>query len=500
MRNKMVGQKRHKTLIMKRTHILLGALLISLGVVAVPPRIVTGSTLTPEDTTISSRRAMQVLPRKEVGTRTEIKRIPVIMVTFPNWTYGFSYSKAEVDSMFNAQHFDSERVTGSVRQYFSDQSNGKYQPKFDIYGPVTLGHEYKYYGEKTGGKNDKQPGVMAMEACQIMDDSLDFSLYDNDKDGNVDLVYIYYAGMGQEDEDFINKTIVPTPSDLIWPHYWNVESGGYSGNRKLDGKYIYYYECSNELDGLFTQNMDTTYMAGIGLACHEFCHALGLPDLYTSSNKHIVGMWDIMDYGCYNNDLLTPPCLSAYQRYFMGWLQPTLLYEPANCTLSPLFKSNEAYIITGNESLPKDPKTGTFYILENRGQEAWDMSTPDSGLLIWKIQTWSNGYVNIALNNTNNKMDILHADGSAGDGYGKEGDCYPYNTTTSVTPMTGMDLTNIQREANGDITFLFRGGATPTETIEADSKQPESRKMWADGQVVIIRNGKHYNLLGIQIN
>jgi len=482
---------------MKRTFTLLVIIAAITSAMAVPPRIM-GDSFQSQDRKMSSTTYM-ANPRKAVGTRTIIPRIPVIMVTFPNWQYGFSFSKAEVDSMFNAQNF----TTGSVRKYFHDQSAGAYNPQFDIYGPVTVSKNYGYYGKASGNSYDSYPGQLAVEACQLMDSAIDFSQYDSDKDGNVDLVYILYAGMGQADESYINKTIVPTPSDLIWPHYSSVTSTGYSGTiagRTFDGKKIYNYECSNELDGAYTQDMEYPCMAGMGLACHEFCHALGLPDLYTQNNKQIVGVWDIMDYGCYSNDLLTPPALSAYERYFMGWINPVLLNDPTDCELLPLAENNQAYIYTGSANMPATTKTGTFYIIENRQKisGSWDEFVPDEGLLVWKIQSWSSGYVNVASGNSNNKIDIIRSDGSSGDGMDyRQGYCYPYQTKDSIP---NLHITDIKNE-DGVVSFKFKGGSPTTriDALDADGNAI-STKIIHNGELYIRRGNKLYTITGNETN
>ena len=77
---------------------------------------------------------------------------------------------------------------------------------------------------------------------------------------------------------------------------------------QLNGKTVDHYCILNEIDGV------TKVRSGIGTFCHEFSHIMGLPDLYTTDgSKHkTLGMWDLMDYGIYNNDVNTPPNYSVY--------------------------------------------------------------------------------------------------------------------------------------------------------------------------------------------
>ena len=58
--------------------------------------------------------------------------------------------------------------------------------------------------------------------------------------------------------------------------------------------------------------------------CHEFSHALGLPDLYGtdyySQDYYGMGSWSLMCNGSYNNDGYTPVGYTAYDKWFNGWI------------------------------------------------------------------------------------------------------------------------------------------------------------------------------------
>ena len=61
---------------------------------------------------------------------------------------------------------------------------------------------------------------MIYEACQLLDDEIDFSQYDRDNDGYIDNVFVFYAGRGEASGG---------GSDTVWPHSWTVSAGmGYS--------------------------------------------------------------------------------------------------------------------------------------------------------------------------------------------------------------------------------------------------------------------------------
>lgn len=446
--------------------------------------------------------------RRAVGTRTIIPRILVIMTNFTDYT--LVSSKADVDSMFNAQNWTKDDAKGSLRQYFYDQSNGAYNPQFDIVGPVTLSQGYGYYG--AGKEVSLNAGYMVTEACALVDDEVDFTLYDSDNDGYIDLVYILYAGFGENDPPtFITGT---NRNNLIWPAYWTVSSAGCGTNRReFDGKTLNAFEYSNELDGYFSTEQQNV-IAGIGVACHEFGHALGLPDLYYTgddkyANHKLLGKWDIMGYGPYNDDMHSPPSFSAYERFFMGWLTPELITEPDNLSLEHIATSNKAYLIAENDQHNLDgvtPDTAIFYLLENRQRSGWDRDIPGNGMMLTRLHYQSSTWTANHVNNDPNDMgvDIIEADGLApttdtADGYyGKPGDLFP----AGATEYLGIDehaITEIMM-SNGVVSFKYRGGKPidPTDVCAPIMDQQRTYKTIHNGQLLIHSYGRTYNVFGIQ--
>ena len=434
-----------------------------------------------------------------VGSRVIIPRILVIMANFSDYT--LLSPKADVDSMFNGLNWTKDGATGSLRQYFYDQSMGQYNPRFDIVGPVTLSQGYAYYGASSTASN------MVKEACQLVDEEVDFTVYDSDNDGYVDLVYVLCAGFGENDPPA--KTIIPKASDLIWPQYAFISGGTY------DGKRVGPVEYSNELDGYYS-TVDNSVIAGIGIACHEFGHALGLPDMYVTkggSSHKLLGGWDIMCYGPYNNDMHTPPSFTAYERFYMGWLTPTLLTKPDTLRLDPLDTSNKAYLISENDKHNLDglyPDTTVFYMLENRQQQGWDIGIPGSGMLITRINYQSSKWSNNTVNNDpyNLGVDLIEADGLTPstdeyDGYfGKAGDAFPAGAN-EYTGIPEHAITDITMD-NGIISFVYRGGipadtdSVITQVYIPAVERPMMYKTIRDGQLFIHSGGHIYSVYGIK--
>lgn len=395
----------------------------------------------------------------------------VILVNFTDMA--FETDKAEMDSMLTGKNYTrdysyfyrgkKQSITskGSAWQYFYDSSNGHYDPRFDVIGPVTVSKNMAYYG-KNVNNFDAEPWTMVEEACQLVDDSVDFKQYDNDHDGYVDFVYVIYAGYGEADGGDKNT---------IWPHsYWLLEAGI---TCKLDGKCVDLYACGNELDYFSKQH------TGIGTFCHEFSHVLGLPDLYTTEGQthKTLGSWDILDYGPYNNDMNTPPAYSAYERFMMGWLTPRLIVDAENIELEELQESNSALLISSTDQhnlIGNDPKPTTFYLLENRQQVGWDEYLPGHGLMLTKVQYSQDKWEQNTVNNSSSRMgvDLIEADGkkpsSSSNGYtGKAGDLFPAGATEYLG-ITNHSIEDVS-EQDGIIYFKYRGGiATSTEQVQTE--------------------------------
>ena len=427
---------------------------------------------------IAAKRAaspMQVAPKNEVASPLNIApRGLIILVNFAD--LAFTETIEEMDSMHNAKNYtrDYEYVyrgntyqvssEGSARQYFYDASFGQYNPQFDVIGPVTVSREYAYYGKNNVYTQfDQRPWEMIKEACVIADTLLDvdFTQYDNNGDGDVDFVYVIYAGYGEADGGDANT---------IWPHSYQLSNAG--AYCRVDGVSVDLYACGNEID-YYTKNH-----TGIGTFCHEFSHVLGLPDLYTTEgqNHKTLGEWSILDYGPYNNDGNTPPAYSAYERFFMGWLTPEVIVDSANIRLEELNSSQRALLISTEDQhnlIGNDPKSTRFYLLENRQQQGWDTYLPGHGLMLTYVQYNATRWQENTVNNTSRSMgvDLIEADGkapnSSGTGYlGKATDLFPAGAT-SYTQITDHAIEDIE-EIDEVIYFKYRGGAieTDVENIE----------------------------------
>lgn len=340
-----------------------------------------------------------------------------------------------------------------VRGYFKDCSYGQFTPAFDVVGPIKLPKPQTYYG--AGGDNIKD---LLTDACHAVDNEVDFSQYDANGDGMVDLVYIIYAG---HSANYRGNT-----STDIWP-----KSGTASLSKTFDGKSVRRYGVSNELAGRENKKKERETINGIGLFCHEFSHTLGLPDIYAydryegenneAVNQNNQGMeyWDLMDGGTDVWGGRTPSPYLAWERETMGWMSiDTLTTDCHISNLKTIDNGGKAYKIL-NPSAANE-----YVVLQSIQKGGWYQGwgnkniTYPKGLLIYRI-SYASDKVNLhdGPNNVKGKprVIVIPADGEiiaaahAGtmNNYllQHNNDLYPYNGIDSIKGFKMFDESTLKK-------------------------------------------------------
>lgn len=320
-----------------------------------------GITLNPEE--ISAKG-----PHKAVGTFNNHlngqKKGLVILVNFADLDHTLDDPQLEWDEAFNKVGYNKNGHVGSVHDYFYDQSYGKFDLEFDVVGPVTVSKAMSYYGKNNSYGSDSHAAEMVAEACKLVNNQVDFKDYDWDGDGEVDQVYVIYAGYGESSG---------APAETIWPHEYWLEYG-YGQKLYLDNVYINTYACSCELRG---NGRGLAIQNGIGTACHEFSHCIGYPDFYDVDYGGCFGMdeWDVLGSGGYNgpaNACEVPAGFTAYERWMAGWLEPIELNDGAEITNMPcLLDEPVAYIMRNKAKGTMARPTEEYFLLENRQAKKW---------------------------------------------------------------------------------------------------------------------------------
>lgn len=319
------------------------------------------------------------LPSKDdISVFKGSKKALVILAAFSDK----SFSKGDdaivkfYDEVLNQEGYSQNGAAGSVHDYFNDMSRGEFDLTFDIVGPVKVSKSATYYGGPSpimGGAD--HIGEFITEAIKKADEKcdIDWKKYDWDDDGEVEQVFVLYAGYGQA---------TGGPTGTIWPNAWTLDealqnsdgNGGFS----IDGVFINQYACSNEL------YLDSgTVPMGLGVFCHEFSHCMGLPDMYDTNygSTPTMGDWDLLAGGSYNGPQgigWCPAGWTSYERAYAGWLELTEL--KAGDIIKGMTSLEEvdgkAYVIYN------DNHKDEYYLLENHKGMGWDKYTPENGLLI----------------------------------------------------------------------------------------------------------------------
>lgn len=326
------------------------------------------------------------------------KKCLVILVDFANLSMTETNANKCFNDRFNKIGYDENDHIGSVRDYFYAQSYGTFDLSFDVVGPVTVSRNYGYYGKNMDNATDINVRELVIEACKLVDDKVDFSEYDWNGDGEVEQIYLIYAGYGES---------YGAASNTIWPH----KSELYKSAIEMDGVKINTYACSCELSGRYGNNIN-----GIGTICHEFSHCLGLPDLYDTSNGNGVGMgyWDVMCSGSYSGKSgcgETPCGYSAYERWFFGWLSFKELTDITRIKNIPCIGDEATAFVIYN-----DNNKDEFLILENRQNSKWFSFVGETmdchGLFVTHVdyseEAWKNNSVNADKNRQ--RMTFIPAD------------------------------------------------------------------------------------------
>lgn len=427
----------------------------------------------------------QQMPPKLEGKKKGL----VILVNFKDIKMQVANPKETFMNLMNTEGYKEHGQYGSVRDYFFEQSYGKFEFQFDVVGPVELPQTMAYYGENVKGF-DGRADEMVLDACLAADSEVDFSDYDWNHTGKAEQIFVIYAGYAESNG---------ADSKTVWPHQSYVYTRD-GRNLVLDGTIVKKYACSSELNGL-----EGVVLNGIGTICHEFSHCFGLPDFYDTSGGDAWGMnrWSLMDYGSYNDSGNTPIGYTAYERMMCGWLEPIVLDTPQAVRNMPALSDEPvAYAILN------DANADEYYLLENRQLKGFDSKMYAHGMMVvhvdYDARAWTYNTVNI--NKKRQRVSIIPADNH----YGQWNDMASYAsdlfpglrgvrelTDTSVpkallhTPNSkGVNLMskpiyNIS-ESNGLISFDFmNGGSTDIVATESESVNKSMCRVYRyDGSLV----------------
>ena len=364
------------------------------------------------------------------------------------------------DEDLNSGEIVSADYSMSVREYYDEISNGNLDVSGDsesIVDWITVEHDYNYYvdgeqGTGVGPNGVKQSAAaLVVEVAMAIEDSLDFSNFDGDGDGAVDVVILIIEGKGGTGDNHFwpHMSMIQATTDLECRGICeiNPEAPLIDNHFALDGvvinKYIVIMEQYNEiLDP--NQAISSGMIHPIGTFCHELGHVLGLPDLYDTSEQSAAGIgeWGLMGSGNWNSQK-SPAYMSAWSRYRLGFINPIVVENVINAEeiIFPAEEGGEditSMIIPMDSNMPQE-----YLILENRQKLFSDTNLKEAGLFVWHIdETITDMYP--AMNSVNVNPDYYGVNLLQADGLEELNFCTHSNCSDDGDPFPG----------SGDIHYL----------------------------------------------
>lgn len=387
----------------------------------------------PKRALVHTMQQYKALKQEAVSKGRLAKRVMALSPkSFPVLTAKFADSGADdwpVNRM-QQQLFDGPWPTGTMRDFYLDMSYSQFTVSGTVYGWQQVAHDQSYYSTHRTRFDNPNSKEFFKEVLDLTDASVDFTQYDNDgpdglpnsgdDDGYVDTVWFISAGQ-QGDNN-------------IWPHFYNYslwfgnayetkDLGANGSPLKVED-----YLVVNALESF------STNMTGIGVFCHEFGHALGLPDLYDIDGSSFgIGAWSLMSqYSLIRtgagNGQNRPVGMDAWCKAHLGWIVPEIISpgQTLHKTIRDSYRHPEAYILWRNGQ-PGDE----YFLIENRQAFGFDQGIWNTGLLVWHIDNakFKFGSGGVGWDNSGNAdethrgVDLLEADGR--ETFGDDGDPYP---------------------------------------------------------------------------
>src|SRR2546425_149079 len=294
----------------------------------------------------------------------------------------------------------------TYRTFYEQMSNGLLSVQGQSYGYAALdSNEVSYTGVPgtCTGNGSNCNGLFSAEAVARMqgglrealrklDNQVDWTQYDADGDGVVDLVVFIQPAM--------DRACGGPSNNHLWSHRYYLTGVPYTTHsRDSQGRSIVVsdYTLQSGVGGV--SGCDTGQVMPVGTVAHETGHGFGLPDLYDTSNQtEGVGEYSLMGSGNYTSPF-SPSRMDAWSLNELGWVTVVPLRNNGTFSFGAAPTSDTAFYLPVGGANPR----GEYFLLENRQQVQADSSmahyhcqvwfnsatTPPcgGGLLIWHVDS-----------------------------------------------------------------------------------------------------------------
>lgn len=263
--------------------------------------------------------------------------------------------------LFSLQDEDAvNNPTGSMTEFYFENSYGTYFIQGDIFGWYTMSSGYSAYVGTNNGLGGATRSLVAQAVTLAEADGVDFAPYANGG-SVVPGVMVIHAGPGAEEGAY-----------GIWSHRSSM-----SPTKFYDGVMLSGYSIMPE------ERWNTTRIVDMGVFSHEWGHVLGVQDWYDTGDEpggNGLGDWCIMAGGSWNNGGRTPAHFNCYSKYLLGFNDMQLLTE--NISQASLLQAETSPIAYALRANTGGGSTETWFV-ENRQKVGFDEYLPGHGILIY---------------------------------------------------------------------------------------------------------------------